>query len=317
MHRSAIITGSSGFLGSRLKALLIEHGYHLTTIDRSAVNSSPRCVSIVGDLSTLNLSHCLPHQEYDVCFHFAGPSSVPNSWDDPLGDFTGGLPGTLNLINFLANKYPACQLLLASSAAVYGNPEFLPVTETSLVAPISPYGIHKALAEQVCIHYARLYSHPLRILRIFSAYGVGLRRQLLWDVSRKLAHASASSQESIPLWGTGMETRDFIHVDDVAEAALCIANTRFDSLVEILNVASGAEITIKEVVRHMCRFWGGDIEPEFQGSNRPGDPTQWRADISPLKDIGFCPAIPFDFGLQCYVHWAIGYFADAQLGYFG
>jgi UDP-glucose 4-epimerase len=303
MRRSAIVTGSAGFLGSRLSALLVDRGYHITAIDRSTVKQTEGLVSVTGDLATLDLDACVPEHDYEVCFHFAGPSSVPLSWEDPLTDFSGCLPGTLNLIQFLVNRHPSCQLLLSSSAAVYGNPDVLPVPESAQLRPISPYGIHKALSEHLCMHYSRLYSLPVRVLRIFSAYGLGLRRQLLWDTTRKLLDATATLGHEISLWGTGKESRDFIHVDDVAFAALSVAEARWSSLYEVVNIASGIELTIQDVAGRLCDHWGGNINPVFQGSNRQGDPALWRADISKLNNIGFFPSIDFDIGLKNYVEW--------------
>jgi UDP-glucose 4-epimerase len=154
------------------------------------------------------------------------------------------------------------------------------------------------------MHYSRVYSIPIRILRIFSAYGAGLRRQLLWDITRKILDAIATRQDTIPLWGTGEETRDFIHSIDVAYAALRIADARLSSMYEVFNVASGVQVRIRDVAECVCNLWGCNITPVFAGENRLGDPAQWCADISKLTNIGYSPTIPFMEGLRDYVLWA-------------
>ena len=121
------------------------------------------------------------------------------------------------------------RLLLVSSAAVYGDPERLPVSEDAPLAPISPYGRHRAEAEEVALQSGA----PVVIARVFSAYGEGLRRQVLWDVAQR-----ALVGGPVELSGTGEETRDFVHARDVAAAISAIAQrSAFDG--EIVNVATG------------------------------------------------------------------------------
>jgi UDP-glucose 4-epimerase len=304
MIRSAIITGSTGFLGSKLKALLLNYGYRVITIDRSVVNPTPGCVALTGNLANLDLYSCVPREQYFACFHFAGSSSVQRSWEYPLEDFSSGIPCTLNLIQFLAKYHPNCQLVVSSSAAVYGNPSLLPIRESSPALPISPYGVHKFLNEELCFHYSNLYSIPIRVLRIFSAYGAGLQRQLLWDTTKKILNSIVTNQDYITLWGTGNETRDFIHSTDVARAALCVADSHFRSNYEVVNVASGVQISIAEVANYICHLWGGGIVPVFEGQSPTGDPTKWCADISKLSRLNFIAKISFDQGLQDYISWA-------------
>lgn len=302
--KSAIVTGASGFLGTAMTSLLLSHGYEVITIDRSSSPLFTGIYSIVGNLNTLDLFSCVPVRNYSACFHFAGSSSVPASFDHPLKDFISIAPATLNLIFFLSKRHPDCRLFVGSSAAVYGNPPSLPIRETFPLAPISPYGIHKTLVENLCAHYSRLLCFPISILRIFSAYGVGQTKQLLWDTSKKLYEASLLGLDSIRMWGTGEETRDFIHATDVARAALCLAECQSNHLFEVLNVAGGTQVKIAELVEDLCLSWGYAISPIFGGEVRIGDPVQWCADISNLNKYGYMPSIILDDGLRDYVVWA-------------
>jgi UDP-glucose 4-epimerase len=307
MSASAIVTGASGFLGSAMTSLLLDQGYHVVTIDRNSPPLLSGIYPIVGNLISLDLEACIPAHKYVACFHFAGSSSVPESFVNPINDFMGSVPGTLNLIHFLSKHYPSCRLLVGSSAAVYGNPATLPIKESCPIIPISPYGIHKASIENLCAHYSRLLNFPISILRIFSAYGSGQRKQLLWDTSKKLYEASHSGLGSITMWGTGKETRDFIHAIDIARVALSVAEYHSSQIFDILNVASGQQSQVVDIVNCLCRAWSKDIVPIFGGEARTGDPQQWCADISYLEQFGYIPSISFNEGLLEYASWSRNY----------
>lgn len=309
MSYSAIVTGASGFLGSSMTSHLLANGYQVVTIDRSSSPSITGIHSVVGNLATLNLATCIPIHNYVACFHFAGASSVLSSFDDPSRDFMSSVPGILNLIYFLSKYYPNCRLLVASSAAVYGNPPTLPVKESCPLIPISPYGIHKVVIEKLCEHYSRLLNFPISILRIFSAYGAGQQKQLLWDTSKKLYKASCLGLDFIKMWGTGNETRDFIHATDVARAALSIAQYNSNIPFDTLNVAAGKQTQISDIVKLLCNAWGNNLHPVFGGDIRIGDPQQWCADVSYLNQHGYMSSILLEDGICDYVLWVKRYFA--------
>jgi UDP-glucose 4-epimerase len=302
MARAVLVTGGTGFLGRTLVAALLDRGDQVVVISRSDKAIDPRCFTVRAELNQLDLSY-LPPLDYQSCFHFAGASSVPLSWQHPLKDFADSLPGTVGLIHFLARYHPHCRLLVASSAAVYGNPTILPVKESAKIAPISPYGVHKAAIELLCEHYARLLQLPIIILRIFSAYGPSLRKQLLWDTTQKLATAAVSGHRTISLGGSGVESRDFLHCRDVARAAILLADTPQPILCHSVNVASGSEIQIRHVAKLICDAWGGGLSSHFNGEIRAGDPQRWVADISKLRALGFSPEVVLEAGIRDYVAW--------------
>lgn len=302
--RAFLVTGSTGFLGRALIAALLERGDQVVAISRSATPIDSRCATVRAELSQLDTLSDLPPLHYQACFHFAGASSVPLSWEHPLEDFANSVPGTVSLLHFLARHHPRCRLLVSSSAAVYGNPTTFPVSETAAIAPISPYGIHKAAIELLCEHYARLLDLPITILRVFSAYGPGLRKQLLWDTTQKLVKAAAAGQRAISLSGTGLESRDFLHSRDVARAAICLADAPPPGLCSSVNVASGRETQVRHVAQLLCEAWGGGLSPLFTGETRAGDPQRWVADLSQLTGLGFSPRVALEEGIQDYVAWA-------------
>lgn len=304
MKPAVLVTGGSGFLGGELINSLLEDNVNVVAISRNRIICDSRCNVVRSDLKRIHLINELRTYNFYACFHFAASSSVPRSWVDPVDDLENGLPGTVSLIHYLSQFYPKCRLIVSSSAAIYGNPTNLPITEEAAIKPISPYGIHKAAIELLCEKYSQLYDLSITIIRIFSAYGSGLRKQLLWDTVNKLKMATESGAKTIEMFGTGHETRDFIHKKDVASAALSILNRSGMERFSIYNVASGQEVTIQSLVESICSLWYNDISPVFIGKKIPGDPNRWVADIAKLSSIGFKPQIGIREGLIEYVEWA-------------
>jgi UDP-glucose 4-epimerase len=257
-----------------------------------------------GALESIGIEKLLAERRFKYCFHLAGAASVPASMEDPLGDFSALIPGTAKLLCALSKCKDPPVLVLFSSAAVYGAPTSVPVVEKHTRSPVSPYGIHKVLAEEMSIAYARLYGLNIIILRIFSAFGAGLRKQLFWDISIKFQRAIALGNPFIVLGGDGNETRDFIHADDVALAALATCTVaEANPGIHIYNLGSGEETNIRIAAKTLLQATGYPLEIHFSGKLRPGDPPRWRADISLLKATGFKPTVKLSQGLLAYNNW--------------
>jgi UDP-glucose 4-epimerase len=309
MAYAVLVTGGTGFLGSVLVASLLENGENVVVISRSGKAIDPRCLIVKSELTNIHDFTGFSKLKFSTCFHFAGSSSVPLSWVNPVDDFNNSVPGTVSLVHYLARYHPGCHLIVSSSAAVYGNPAVFPVNEDAVAAPISPYGIHKLAMEQVCKHYSGLLGLRTTIMRIFSAYGPTLRKQLLWDMVQKLAAADAIGYRQISLFGTGFESRDFIHSYDVAQAAIFLANDSLPGNFNIINVASGQETQVRQIAQLVCGKWGDGYSAMFTGKIRPGDPQRWVADTSLLTHRGFSPKLRLDEGIYSYVAWAKNVFA--------
>jgi len=204
---------------------------------------------------------------------------------------------TFNLLNTLRLYAPACRFLYPSSAAVYGNPSRLPVDEKQVPAPISPYGFHKLMCEQLAVEFHQIYDLPTTIVRIFSAYGAGLRKQVLWDICRK-----ASSQKILRLQGTGNESRDFIHGSDVAQGIYLLIEKSLCAG-DIYNLASGTETSIRELQELIVGELDMKTKVEFDDLVTPGNPLNWRADISRLAGMGFKPKVDLKEGVSGFVRW--------------
>jgi UDP-glucose 4-epimerase len=156
------------------------------------------------------------------------------------------------------------------------------------------------IAETLLAEYHAAFAVPSCAARVFSAYGPGLNRQILWDVCRKAVAAPVVS-----LSGTGHETRDFIHVADVARAVRVLAENA-DMHGEAYNVASGVETTIASLAERLVAQASPEAVVEFSGVQRAGDPLRWCADISAIEELGFVPAVSLDEGIVEFARWCVG-----------
>ena len=298
-----LITGGSGFLGRWLAGAATAHGHSVFGIGFGKPHQPELWQGFAqAACHEVDYDRLLCGRRLDAVLHLAGGAAVGQSLSDPLRDFQRLAPGIVRLMPYVRSRHPQARFYLFSSAAVYGNPPSLPVSETMPVRPISPYGIHKAVAESILEHYSRIFGIGVTVFRIFSAYGPGLEKQLMWDVCRKAQRASMEGKQKIGLFGTGNESRDFIYIDDLCRAVFSVmaaAHAQF----EVLNVSSGVETTVAHVARRLVDLLHPSIEIEFTGEVPEGDPLCWRADITRLAATGFQPEIEIDEGLRRVAFW--------------
>jgi UDP-glucose 4-epimerase len=299
--KTALITGAAGFLGRHVTARFAREGWKVLGLDDLALAEDSLGAGVSYQRLRLPnplLAPVLTDAKPDVCVHCAGSASVGGSLTDPAGDFRGNTVLTFELLEALRLHAPRCRFLLLSSAAVYGNPASLPVTEAHATGPLSPYGLHKLQSEMLCAEYTRFFEVPTSVVRIFSAYGPGLQRQVIWDICERVLTKGA-----LPLHGTGHESRDFIHASDIARALHLLAETESASG-ETYNLASGREVTIAELAAVLAGELAPKIAPQFDGKSTPGNPLNWRADISKIASLGFAPQISLEEGLRESAAWA-------------
>ena len=299
IKKTLLITGASGFLGTWISDAAYAQGYTLIGIDlRGPLHPKKWKRFATSSTESVDLLHLTAGEELFGVLHLAGGASVYASVSDPYGDFSSLVPGSVRLALFIAEFHPNARMFLFSSASVYGNPKSLPIKENSEILPISPYGTHKAVVESVLEHYTRIFDLKVTVFRIFSVYGLGLRKQLIWDVAQRALEAASAGKKSISVYGTGFESRDFIHVHDLCVAALQILDRRDDTKFEIYNLASGIENTVKEVVDCLVDSLELDLEINYSGESREGDPINWRADVDKLSKIGFLPKYNITTGIK-------------------
>jgi dTDP-glucose 4,6-dehydratase/UDP-glucose 4-epimerase len=297
-RRRLIVLGSEGFIGQYVAREFdsVREQYEVHTAD--IVASSLSLPHFLIDDDKLSFERILGSGSFDLCINCTGAASVADSNQNPLRDYELNVANVARMLDAVRKTQgSSCRFLNLSSAAVYGNPSVLPVSEEAETNPISPYGFHKLQTEHLLQGYARLFGLRASSVRIFSAYGPALKKQLFWDLYRK-----ALESETVELWGTGGETRDFIEVGDLARAIRIVCE-RADFEGEAINVASGEETSIESAVQIFLAHFGASRGYRFNGQVKEGDPRNWRADISKLKSMGFEPTVSMAQGLRGYVDW--------------
>lgn len=305
------ITGASGFLGSHVGAYFADRNWRVVGISRdthqpalfpnAAFEEWADCGVESNGLETLIDRFGVPR----AVFHAAGGSSVSLSLESPLTDFVNTVTTTAMVLDVLRRKAPNTIFALASSAAVYGICPKGPIGEDDPTEPVSPYGLHKRMAEQLCQQAAHLFGQPTISIRYFSIYGPGLRKQVLWDLSQRIA----SGTNTISLFGTGEETRDFLHARDAASLTYTAITSNPTGFL-LVNGGSGKSVTMKRISELMADAFNANINVSFSGITRPGDPSHYCADVRLAKQLGFSPTISLADGIREYATWFRKQFRD-------
>jgi dTDP-glucose 4,6-dehydratase/UDP-glucose 4-epimerase len=293
-----LIIGSMGFIGQHLFRYFSEKGNEVWGADvvYDYINKDR---FFLIDASNSDYNSVFQSSEYNLCVNCSGAANVPESLKNPLHDYTLNTINVFSILEAISKFQPACKFINLSSAAVYGNPKHLPVKEDSIPDPLSPYGFHKLQAEQICKEFYDFYNINTCSLRIFSVYGPGLKKQLFWDL-----YSKAKSGVPFSLFGTGDESRDYIYILDLVRVIEMIAqHSAFNA--DIINVANGVEILIKDVVSIFFGLFDHEIRYSFSGETREGDPVNWMADITKLVSYGYQPAFTIERGLENYYKWVI------------
>lgn len=297
--RRVVVTGGAGFIGSHLAEALFDAGAEVTVLDLKA---DPHAPGITHHRRDIMVGPWPDVSSIDVIFHFAANAYVPPSVEKPLFDFENNCGATVFMLDSLRQQEWKGRLVFASSAAVYGNPAVAPVREDHPTVPVSPYGVGKLAAERYCAVFAQLYGLKIASLRLFSVYGPRQRKQVVWDLMNKIA----AEGEAINIHGDGTQTRDFVYVDDVVNAAMFVAE-HADMAGEVYNVGSGKQCSIHSLADTLCGIMGVEKRFDYTGVNRPGDPERFVADITRLCELGYSPAVDaaahMADGLQAAVEW--------------
>lgn len=301
-QKTALITGAYGFVGRHVARAAARQGYHVRGIGHGAwgrdewrqwgVSEWHPCDVTVESLLTYS-------GEPDVIFHCAGSGSVAFSMTHPYQDYQRTVATTLSVLEYLRANLPRTRLVMPSSAGVYGLAEQMPITTRSPLNPVSPYGLHKKMAEDLCMSYARHFGIKVAMVRLFSVYGIGIRKQLLWDACSKMTNGNFNFA------GTGQETRDWLHVDDAAALMLAAADNASPAC-PIVNGGAGEAVNIQSVVDRLASRLGLALRPVFSGQVRQGDPLHYQADIQEALDWGWRPARDLLVELDAYADWHAG-----------
>jgi UDP-glucose 4-epimerase len=300
-----LVTGSTGFLGGSFGRFAARSGHEISGVGRSIEPPGdwPGQYSRVASELT-GISEVIDEFSPHLIFHGAGPASVGASFEDPFTDFQASVLCSERC--FAAVHRSSCRplIFIPSSAAVYGNADSLPINESAPLQPISPYGIHKSICETLARGWADAFGLRVVVCRLFSVFGPAQRRLLTWELFQQLSHGS----EPVTIEGTGAESRDFLYVDDAANAFLQLAESLAHAppgYFEIVNLASGEETTVAALANHLRELVAPRKEIRYRNLVRPGDPRHWRADIEKLSSIipGWRPQPLFNALETCVSSW--------------
>lgn len=305
MTLTVLVTGGFGFLGRAVAHEFKQQGHRVVGIGRgrwAAEDAFASGFDLWLDAEVSMSSLVTLKERFDLVVHCAGNGSVGYSLTNPLQDFYKTVQGTADLLEFLRLTNPQALVVYPSSAGVYGAKDDAPIKVSDALTPISPYGYHKKIAEELLESYSRSYGIRVAIIRFFSIYGPGLTKQLLWDASAKLLTEKVGPAV---FWGTGDETRDWINSADAA--ALVVAASNSGEQFVVINGASGQRVTVRQTLSMLRDALGVDIEIGFNGHVREGDPRFYHADISQARALGWQPSVDPAEGMRNYVKWVMAH----------
>tara|TARA_A100001388_G_scaffold193695_1_gene146005 strand:- start:1292 stop:2236 length:945 start_codon:yes stop_codon:yes gene_type:complete len=304
------VTGSRGFLGQHLSKALIKKKYNVSGIgsckkfNYNEVNHLFKNY-VSGYINKRNLQKLLDTAgSPDIIFHLAGSSSVGESIKNPLLDFKKTVLSTSNLLEFIRKKNLSTKVVFTSSAAVYGDIHNKPIKENDKCLPFSPYGCNKLIAEKLFESYSNNFNIRSSVIRFFSVYGNGAKKQLIWEICRNLY----KNKNLIELFGNGKEIRDWIYVKDAVKLLIMASDFPYEKSeskgISILNGSSGYHHSVEEIVITVCKLMELNPLIQFNQKTRKGDPnTLIGSNLKTKYLLNFKPDFDIKNGLSEYIQW--------------
>lgn len=297
--KRVLITGAYGFIGRHAAKRFADQGWFVAGMGHGAWGQEEWKKWGLSDwrAADVELGNLLTYGgEPEVIVHCAGSGSVPFSMTHPVQDFQRTVQTTLDVLEFSRLYCPSARIVIPSSAAVYGIVERLPISEDAPRCPVSPYGVHKQMVEDLARSYSLFFGIKTAVVRFFSVYGPGLRKQLLWDACNKIAGGEPK------FFGTGEEIRDWLHVSDAARL-LYLAAEHADVSSPTVNGASGQGVSVRQMLETVKATMGMNTALHFTGSPKGGDPLRYVANVEQTQKWGFSPQVDWLKGVEAYVRW--------------
>ena len=288
----SVVTGGAGFIGSNLVERLLERGDQVVVIDNESANThdevywNPNAMNVKGDVTDFSLlkNACI---NADCIYHLAADISIQYSIENPTESYKNNVVGTLNVLE-VARVLGIKKVVFSSTAAIYGSTSE-PCLETDRPDPLNPYSVSKLAGENLMKMYNDLYGIQTVSLRYFNVYGP--RQAYKGQYAPVIGIFQKQKFEGKPLTiiGDGNQTRDFIHVADVAHANMMVAEK---DVVGVFNVGSGTEYSVNQIASLTNNPHGTTTMP-----SREGEARRSISDNSKLKNIGWQPRI----GLEAWI----------------
>lgn len=291
-----LITGGLGQVGSYIAENLMENNEVVLLDNMSSFTwkKVPSDIEVIKkDVLDVDIMDIV--DGCDVVIHLAAQISVGKSMENPIFDAQNNLIGTLNMLES-ARYADVNRFIYFSSAAVYGNTEYLPVDELHPLNPLSPYGASKLSGEIYCKMYHRQFGLPVVCLRPFNIYSPRQDSSNPYSGVISIFIEKVKNNEYLPIFGNGSQTRDFVSVHDVVDMVL-LAMEQDSAIGGVFNVGTGQKISVQKLAEMILNIYdnGGGIE---YLPSRMGDIMDSYADISKAKSIGYVPKISIEKGLR-------------------
>ncbi|MDN3357864.1 NAD-dependent epimerase/dehydratase family protein [Actinomadura sp. DC4] len=283
-----LVTGGSGFIGSRLVRALLDEGATVTVADHREF-PDPRVRTVAGDLTDPTVRDAAVTGETEVIVHLAAVTSVLRSMDDPVGTHRMNVEVTAGLLE-LARRHGTGRFLLASTNAVTGDVDARPIGEDVPLRPLTPYGSTKAAAEMLLSGYSASYGLTGAALRFANVYGPGMAHK---DSFVPRLMRAAAEGRGVQIYGDGTQLRDYVHVDDVVQAILLALRTGHGGP---LVVGSGRSKSVNDLVEAARTVTGAPI-PVSHVPAEPGEMPAVVLDISAARALGYSPRHTLASGL--------------------
>ena len=300
-----LITGCAGFIGSHLTERLLKSGCEVIGIDSFSnyydreLKEKNLVVSLDNDKFTFIEKDLLEMDEYpdvDFVYHMAAQAGVRDSWGDNFSSYTSNnIEVTWKLLEFYKDL-DIKKFVYSSSSSVYGDVE-LPMNEKSRLKPVSPYGVTKLAAENLCYLYWKNYNIPTISLRYFTVYGPRQRP----DMAINKFFRSILNGDEIIVYGDGEQRRDFTFVDDAVNAISMSAQSRVVG--DVFNVGGGSTISVNRLINEIVEITGKKARIRYIAKQK-GDVTNTEASLEKIESIlGWKPKISIKAGLKKYMEW--------------
>ena len=305
----ALVTGAAGFIGSHLTGALLDRGYEVTGLDcfsdyyprpikeaNLAANASRDGFKFVsGSVQHTDLAALLEGKTH--VFHLAAQAGVRKSWGKDFRTYTeNNVEATQRLLEACVGR-PLHRVVYASSSSLYGDAVSIPMREDALPQPVSPYGVTKLAAEQLCYLYFVNHKVPATAVRYFTVYGPRQRPDMAFNKFIKAALAG----QPITLYGDGEQTRDFTFVSDAVAATVAAGEKGVPG--RAYNVGGGSRVSVNHVLEIISRLAGKPLDVRREAVQK-GDMRDTFADTTLARaDLGFAPAVSLEEGLEAEFRW--------------
>ena len=299
-----LVTGAAGFIGAHLVRRLLREGHQVTGVDSFTDYYDPK-------IKWNNIADLLQHPNFDLIeddliealdslpqavewiFHQAAQAGVRASWGREFEIYTRqNILATQCLLEWARSVKPE-RFVFASSSSVYGDVEKLPMQEDDPLKPLSPYGVSKLAAENLCTLYYKNFGVPTVSLRYFTVYGPGQRP----DMAFHLFIRAIIAEGELVIYGSGEQTRDFTYVNDIVSANLAAAS-RPQAVGRVYNIGGGSRISVNGVLKLLAEITAKHFEVKHEAM-QAGDPPHTFADTNRAKEeLGFRPQTDIEEGLK-------------------